>query len=617
MKNEWVKIVLITTILLMISLIGYRIYSFYFDNQNTNISLQQNHLTLDVNEKVTLKVEGLENEKYHWQSSDPSVAIVNNNGEVIGLKKGTTTITVSKGNKKAYCLITVIDNNLQTILPESISFSDKQINLTVGDTQPLNYTINPSNMTNKTVTLTSSNSKVASVTNGIVEALSEGTSIITITTINGKQDTCIINVSSKKIEPTSISIESITSGLKIGSALNLKYSYEPSNATSSLIIFKSSNENVAIVDNNGKVIGKGLGETEIFATVNGKTLKSVKVKVIPQVDYIKINKLTPKMYKIGISFSNANTKEALIMQDFDIMNVGTSNEQYYFTMCYTGVTNSINKPTSDLIKKLKTAVIYKLNSSQLSNTKQGSIMYVDNAGQGQWIVKEPTGNYFWTSGNADVICSGTGCSYNNGYTCGDASKCRWWGGNNANVQRISFTKNSYGSSVTSSRSYNFGTINQKDISIFMALDSENDLMATIKKVGTNSKREVVVYKASDYKNGKKTIIYQFELGNNPKISSSVSYQGHALYGGYLYRLRGNYDKGMYIEVIDMYGNFVLTQEIDPGYKKKRQEAQGIKIYNNRIYFGFTYRPDCVWDNETNNCKSGTMWTINNAIYYMG
>ena len=528
---------------------------------------------------------------------------------------GTYKLIYAITNQSGYTIteertIIVMDSNINiSYSPTTVTSGEVTININVTDNY-FDYLILPNN---NRVTSRNASYKVSK----------NGTYRFVVYSKDGsyKQQEIIINNISKQSNTnsniTSVSIEKVNTGIKLGSSIKLKYSYSPSGESSSGISFKSSNERVAVVDNNGRVTGKGLGEAEISAVVNGKKLNNVLVKVIPNVDYIKVNKLSPKKYKVGFSFTNRNTKEAMVMQDFDIMNVGTSNEQYYFTMCYTGVTSLIKSPDVALKEKLMTTVIYKLNANQLGNTNQGRIMYIKNSGQGQWIVKEPTGNYFWTNDNGGLVCSGAGCSYSNGYVCSNVKECHWWGGNNANVQRVKFASNSYGANTVNDRTYNFGTLKQKRIAIYMALDSVNNLMVTINKSTIKKNYEVVVYKASDYKVGKKTIVYQFELVNNPKLETSVSIQGYALSGGYLYRLRGGYSTGIYIEVIDMYGNYILTQQIDPGYKKKRQEAQGLKIYNNRIYFGFTYRPDCIWDNAKNTCRADTMWKINNAIYYMG
>ena len=121
----------------------------------------------------------------------------------------------------------------------------------------------------------------------------------------------------------------------------------------------------------------------------------------------------------------------------------------------------------------------------------------------------------------------------------------------------------------------------------MAADWENDLIATISK-----KAKTTIYKASDFINGKKTVIYEFEISANESIPTkpTVAIQGYALSGGYIYRLRGNSDTDLYIEVIDMYGNNVMTQKVDPGYGAYGQESEGIKVYNNKLYFGIFYYP---------------------------
>jgi uncharacterized protein YjdB len=66
----------------------------------------------------------------------------------------------------------------------------------IGANQTLTATVNPSNASNKSVSLSSSNTLVATVNNnGVVSAVSNGTAIITVKTIDGnKTATCTINV---------------------------------------------------------------------------------------------------------------------------------------------------------------------------------------------------------------------------------------------------------------------------------------------------------------------------------------------------------------------------------------------------------------------------------------
>lgn len=75
-----------------------------------------------------------------------------------------------------------------------ITVSPKTLNLEVGQTGTLTATIKPDNATDKTVTWTSSNDKVATVVDGTVAAVGEGTATITATAANGKKDTCKVTV---------------------------------------------------------------------------------------------------------------------------------------------------------------------------------------------------------------------------------------------------------------------------------------------------------------------------------------------------------------------------------------------------------------------------------------
>lgn len=76
-----------------------------------------------------------------------------------------------------------------------IVFYSDNIELKPGDTQKIKYEIFPDNVTNKTVEWQSSNPSVAKVTeSGEVIAISEGESVIMVTTANGKIDECLVTV---------------------------------------------------------------------------------------------------------------------------------------------------------------------------------------------------------------------------------------------------------------------------------------------------------------------------------------------------------------------------------------------------------------------------------------
>jgi len=111
---------------------------------------------------------------------------------------GTLTMVngvVNSDNVTVRARLNVLDN---TIKVTSVSLNKATDILTVGDTDNLTTTIDPNNATNNTVTWTTSNSKVATVTNGVVTALELGTTVITATTVDGsKTANCTVTVNKK------------------------------------------------------------------------------------------------------------------------------------------------------------------------------------------------------------------------------------------------------------------------------------------------------------------------------------------------------------------------------------------------------------------------------------
>lgn len=76
----------------------------------------------------------------------------------------------------------------------SVTLNKDSITLKVDETQSLTFTIDPADTKDKTVTWSSSNESIAKVNNGIITGINEGDCTITITTKNGKTDTCTVVV---------------------------------------------------------------------------------------------------------------------------------------------------------------------------------------------------------------------------------------------------------------------------------------------------------------------------------------------------------------------------------------------------------------------------------------
>lgn len=163
-----------------------------------------------------------------------------------------------------------------------------------GETAQLTAEVTPSYADNKRVTWQSSDEKVATVDeNGKVTAVGNGTATITATSVSGSY-TAAVSVTVKiPVEIQKLTIEAEKENLtKIGESTELKVKIEPENADLQKLIWKSHNEKVAIVNENGKVTAVGNGTAEITVTTkDGKITASIMITVkVP--DEPTINKTT-------------------------------------------------------------------------------------------------------------------------------------------------------------------------------------------------------------------------------------------------------------------------------------------------------------------------------------
>ena len=107
---------------------------------------------------------------------------------------GASSVTIN--TTKSCVIISEVTVNYSSFVSVSgVTLSQSEAVLTVGGTQTLTATVAPANATNKNVTWSTSNSSVATVSNGVVTAKGMGTATITATTENGGYTaTCAVTV---------------------------------------------------------------------------------------------------------------------------------------------------------------------------------------------------------------------------------------------------------------------------------------------------------------------------------------------------------------------------------------------------------------------------------------
>ena len=150
-----------------------------------------------------------------------------------------------------------------------------------GETVKLGYEIYPENVTFKDVTWTSSNESVATVSNeGEVKAIEgDGTtfSIIQLAPVaaysgSGMYKTLKVVVSNTMVQAESINVSSESQEVYAGETLQLTASILPENSTYKTVKWSSSDESVAIVDENGLVTGIVNDKVNANVTITATTL---------------------------------------------------------------------------------------------------------------------------------------------------------------------------------------------------------------------------------------------------------------------------------------------------------------------------------------------------------
>ncbi len=183
-----------------------------------------------VNGKITIKPEKTYTVNYdaNGGSNAPAsqtkihdVALALNNE--IPTKEGYTFMgwATSKNGSVAYAPGASFTTNADTTLyavwkldavsVAGVTLDKTTATMTEGESLTLTATVAPSNATNKNVTWTSSDTSVATVSNGVVTAKSAGTATITVITADGsKKATCAITVNTPTIDVVKLEIANVT-----------------------------------------------------------------------------------------------------------------------------------------------------------------------------------------------------------------------------------------------------------------------------------------------------------------------------------------------------------------------------------------------------------------------
>ena len=324
-----------------------------------------------------------------WTSSNEEVATVSDTGYVEICGVGTAVITVTAGNVKAACKITVPQ------LIDWIEFDEDEIELKAGQTYQLKPYISPSDATNKKLKYTSSDTKVAEVSaSGLVIAKSEGEAKIRAAATDGSDEyaVCYVTVTGKA-KVTGITLDRTSAEVKRGEKLTLNATVSPSYASNKKVVWKSANTKIATVDGNGSVTAKAPGRTKI--TVTSSENSSYQASCTVTVPY----KIT---YKLNKGKNNASNPSTYYGKKVTLKN--PSRKGYAFAGWYTDakfkkkITSISSSAKSDYIlyakwTKVKVAKA-SLTSAKNSKSKQILLKYKKVSGAKGYEISYSTDKKF-------------------------------------------------------------------------------------------------------------------------------------------------------------------------------------------------------------------------------
>lgn len=276
-----------------------------------------------------------------WESSDPAIATVTQNGKVKGIKKGSCVITciLTKYNVRATCDVTV------ATLKTTVSLNKTSIRMGTGTTYKLKAKIWSNNTRIPAVRWLTSKKRIASITQkGKIKAKRVGNTVITAVSrdrlkVKAK---CKVRVIQRA---KSIKIKPNYAICYVGGTRQLSVVMQPRSATVHSVTWKSEDTSIATVENNGMVRGIAEGETRIVATTKdgGKKKAYCVIKVTEKVPATSIvvaqSELTLKKgdstelsYSVlpnntsdDISFASDNKRVAKVSKSGIVSAVGTGN----------------------------------------------------------------------------------------------------------------------------------------------------------------------------------------------------------------------------------------------------------------------------------------------------
>ena len=259
-----------------------------------NLEVSKSEIDFEINgdeektENITVTLKGEDvTEKATFTSSDKSIVVVDQEGNITPVSEGTTTIIVHvDGANDVQIKITVYDLYLHSI----VTNFDK-LTIYLGKNTNIAVSVAGQDKTTDGATYQSDNTSIATVDNqGLITAVSEGTTKITVHVDNTKEDK-IINVTVKKYDLTLSKSDFVLNYLQtLDTKEDINITNNDQDDVTSNATYESGNTSIVTVDDNGNITaGTTPGTTTITVHIEGSNDTTFTVTVTDSSTEVALN----------------------------------------------------------------------------------------------------------------------------------------------------------------------------------------------------------------------------------------------------------------------------------------------------------------------------------------
>ena len=166
---------------------------------------------------------------------------------------------------------------------ESIQITGLTTEISTGVKQVANVTYTPVASKNKTVAWSSSNPNVATVKNGLIESIADGSTTITATSKNGITTSVDVTVSTVAEYPvTALAFDRTYKPIVKDCSYTPNLTITPSYATDNIVFSSSDNSKFTVNINTGQVTPVGVGTANLIATADSGITATLPIEIISE-----------------------------------------------------------------------------------------------------------------------------------------------------------------------------------------------------------------------------------------------------------------------------------------------------------------------------------------------